>query len=74
MKNFYKVYDDEGRNIQIETWLNGAELLNDSYLNKGTAFSIDERKEFDLTGLLPPAIKSLDEQEKKFLFKISTPK
>jgi malate dehydrogenase (oxaloacetate-decarboxylating) len=49
--------------MKFETWLTVAELLNDSYLNKGTAFSIDERKEFDLTGLLPPAVKSLDEQE-----------
>jgi malate dehydrogenase (oxaloacetate-decarboxylating) len=37
-------------------------LLSDSLLNKGTAFSEQERDEFELHGLLPPRVATLDEQ------------
>jgi len=38
------------------------DLLERPELNKGTAFTKDERKKFGLDGLLPPQIESLDEQ------------
>jgi len=38
------------------------DLLERPELNKGTAFTKDERKKFGLDGLLPPQIQSLDEQ------------
>lgn len=37
-------------------------ILNDPFLNKGTAFTQEERKELDLIGLLPPYIQSIEEQ------------
>ncbi|WP_329295529.1 NAD-dependent malic enzyme [Streptomyces pseudovenezuelae] len=40
----------------------GAALLADPLLNKGTAFSSEERAELGLEGLLPPAIQTLGEQ------------
>jgi malate dehydrogenase (oxaloacetate-decarboxylating) len=40
----------------------GVDLLNRPGLNKGTAFSEDERSELGLHGLLPPHLESLDEQ------------
>jgi malate dehydrogenase (oxaloacetate-decarboxylating) len=40
----------------------GMDLLNRQNLNKGTAFTEEERKEFGLQGLLPPHIETLDEQ------------
>ena len=46
----------------IETPLFGYELLNDPLLNKGTAFSEQERDAFELHGLLPPNIATLEEQ------------
>jgi malate dehydrogenase (oxaloacetate-decarboxylating) len=46
----------------IETALAGYELLNDPLLNKGTAFSDAERDEFELHGLLPPYVTTLDLQ------------
>jgi malate dehydrogenase (oxaloacetate-decarboxylating) len=46
----------------VTTALNGYELLADPRLNKGTAFSESERDAFDLHGLLPPNVATLDEQ------------
>ena len=40
----------------------GYELLADPLLNKGTAFTEAERDAFDLHGLLPPSIGTLEEQ------------
>ena len=46
----------------VTTPLSGYQLLADPLLNKGTAFSEAERDAFDLHGLLPPNIGTLDEQ------------
>jgi malate dehydrogenase (oxaloacetate-decarboxylating) len=40
----------------------GVDLLGTPALNKGTAFTEEERTEFGLQGLLPPHVESLDEQ------------
>ncbi|QDV20760.1 NAD-dependent malic enzyme [Gimesia panareensis] len=40
-------------------------LIEDPLLNKGTAFSEDERSEFGLVGLLPPHIDTLEEQTER---------
>jgi malate dehydrogenase (oxaloacetate-decarboxylating) len=42
--------------------LSGFDLINSPRLNKGTAFSDHERDVFDLHGLLPPHVGSLDDQ------------
>jgi malate dehydrogenase (oxaloacetate-decarboxylating) len=47
---------------EVVTPLGGYHLLADSFLNKGTAFTDKERDEFELHGLLPPRVASLDEQ------------
>jgi malate dehydrogenase (oxaloacetate-decarboxylating) len=46
----------------IETDRYGYDLINIPLLNKGTAFSEDERTRFRLHGLLPPHVGTLDEQ------------
>ncbi|KAJ7040251.1 hypothetical protein C8F04DRAFT_1230938 [Mycena alexandri] len=42
--------------------LRGEELLNNPRFNKGTAFTVAERKAFGLTGRLPSKVNTLDEQ------------
>ena len=42
--------------------LSGFDLINSPRWNKGTAFSDQERDAFDLHGLLPPHVGTLDEQ------------
>src|ERR1700751_1913071 len=46
----------------IATTPRGTAILDTPLLNKGTAFSADERTELGLNGLLPPQATTLDEQ------------
>lgn len=51
-----------GLDQSIETSLSGVDLINQPLLNKGTAFTEDERHEFRLHGVLPPNVGTLEEQ------------
>jgi malate dehydrogenase (oxaloacetate-decarboxylating) len=51
----------------VRTALSGYELLNDPLLNKGTAFIEAERDVFELHGLLPPHVATLDYQVQRRL-------
>jgi malate dehydrogenase (oxaloacetate-decarboxylating) len=48
-----------------ETKVRGLAVLSSPVLNKGTAFTADERKTLGLTGLLPPDISTLEAQVKR---------
>lgn len=48
--------------VPIETSLTGQLLLDNPLLNKGSAFSQDERREFGLLGLLPLHSSTVEEQ------------
>ncbi len=51
--------DEDGR---LHTTLRGRQILSYPRLNRGTAFSYAERHDLGLTGLIPPAHVSLDQQ------------
>src|SRR5271169_5224040 len=55
---------DGGMMIQPAT-PRGIALLEDPILNRGTAFTLNERVALDLDGLLPPVVETLDQQSRR---------
>nr|WP_321468746.1 NAD-dependent malic enzyme [uncultured Desulfobulbus sp.] len=51
----------------LATLPTGIALLRDPNLNKGSAFTLEEREALGLTGLLPPRVHTLDEQVQRIL-------
>ncbi len=58
---FYRV-DESG---EFETAARGFDVLRTPQLNKGTAFTHEERRALDLTGLLPPAVLTIEQQAER---------
>jgi len=59
------VYDEElkeRKQIRMANISSGIDLLREPTLNKGTAFTEEERKALGLEGLLPPYVSSLETQ------------
>jgi malate dehydrogenase (oxaloacetate-decarboxylating) len=50
----------------------GSSLLETPLLNKGSAFSEEERSHFNLTGLLPPRFETIDEQVERAYMQYSS--
>ncbi|NLQ55595.1 malolactic enzyme [Streptococcus mutans] len=48
------------------------DILNDPFLNKGTAFTMEERKKLGLIGLLPPHVQTLEEQAEQTYAQMQT--
>ena len=61
----YLRWKDEDGTYFRPVSLTGAALLNDRTLNKSTAFTEQERIDFDLVGLLPPMVQTFDAQLKR---------
>jgi len=59
---FKQVKEPSTGQMWIETPLCGKALLNTALLNKGTAFTLEEREMFGLLGKLPSRVETLDEQ------------
>lgn len=53
-----------------EVMIKGLDLLRDPLLNKGTAFTLEERRQAGLEGLLPPVVQSLAEQMDQVLYDV----
>jgi len=64
MKQFELKTDADGQKF-LETELSGLIITRLPLLNKSTAFSKEERAEFDLEGLYPPHVSSLAEQRNR---------
>ena len=60
--NFRPLVDHETGERYLPVAKRGDALLHDPFLNKGAAFSRDERRAFGLRGLLPDHIPTLEEQ------------
>ncbi|HKA90853.1 MAG TPA: oxaloacetate-decarboxylating malate dehydrogenase [Haliangiales bacterium] len=54
---YFHIHDD-----RIEVDLDGIALLRLTLTNKGTAYTLEERRALRLEGLLPPAVSTLDQQ------------
>ncbi|XP_074778841.1 NADP-dependent malic enzyme [Athene noctua] len=52
---------DTGRRLQV-TMKRGYEVLRDPHLNKGMAFTLEERQQLNIHGLLPPCFLGQDAQ------------
>jgi malate dehydrogenase (oxaloacetate-decarboxylating)/malate dehydrogenase (oxaloacetate-decarboxylating)(NADP+) len=61
----YKMLTDENGQIVIEVDFDGFEILHNPILNKGSAFTREERRLFNMDGFLPPAVCSLEEQAER---------
>ncbi len=55
--------------MTLHTRKRGSDVLNDPSLNKGTAFTAEERDRLHLRGLLPPRVFSIEEQAQRVLEK-----
>ncbi len=56
------LYDDFGCPKEIEVAQRGFSVLTNPYVNKGSAFDPEERRLLGLEGLLPPAVRTLEDQ------------
>ncbi|HIJ79541.1 MAG: NAD-dependent malic enzyme [Desulfobulbaceae bacterium] len=55
-------YDDFGKTREIMVYSRGLGVYENSYTNKGTAFTLAERNLLDLHGTLPPGIRTMAQQ------------
>jgi malate dehydrogenase (oxaloacetate-decarboxylating)(NADP+) len=58
-------------NVEGKTTVGGVQVIHDPFLNKGTAFTEEERDSLRLRGLLPPRVLSMDIQVKRVLDNLS---
>jgi malate dehydrogenase (oxaloacetate-decarboxylating) len=65
MRNYHLLAGQSNGRRRLETSVTGSALLGDPVLNRDAAFTMQERKELDLVGLLPSAVTTLDEQVKR---------
>lgn len=65
MKKFRELLDQHHKILSLETGLSGKLLLTTPELNKGSAFTHQERVQFNLVGKLPAHVETLEEQAKR---------
>ncbi|MBU0945931.1 MAG: NAD-dependent malic enzyme [Proteobacteria bacterium] len=65
-------YDEYGNTREILVYSSGATVGNISFVNKGTAFTLSERKRMGLEASLPPAVRSLEHQVENSRIKVNS--
>lgn len=61
--NLYRFkYDEYGNTREIIVYAGGSSARSCSYINKGTAFSLEERNLLNLEATLPPGVRNLEGQ------------
>ena len=71
-ENLYRFkYDEYGNTREIVVYANGASASSCSYINKGTAFSKEEREQLGLQASLPPGIRNLEAQIENSRLKVN---
>ncbi|MDP3478598.1 MAG: NAD-dependent malic enzyme [Desulfoprunum sp.] len=55
---------------RLNNFPTGFTLIRDPALNKGTAFTLEEREALGLNGLLPPRVHTIDEQVERVLWNL----
>ncbi|WP_117238274.1 NAD-dependent malic enzyme [Thermus sediminis] len=65
VSRYYNVKRDEKGERYLEPYVRGFLLLRLPLLNKGTAFTEEERRALGLEGLLPPYVNTLGEQKER---------
>ncbi len=62
MQDITNAYQTNEEEVVVETTLSGQRLLENPLLNKGSAFSEEEREAFNLLGLLPAYVAQMEDQ------------
>ena len=67
----YRPTRDANGQLHLQVSARGAELLRDPLLNKGSAFTAEERRAFGLDGLLPGQYNTIEQQAKRIIAEIN---
>jgi malate dehydrogenase (oxaloacetate-decarboxylating) len=69
-KGYEFVYDQYGNTREIKVYNRGIGVHGNNYVNKGTAFSYEERRDLGIDGTLPPAVRPFEQQVRNSLRKV----
>jgi len=69
-RSYLLKYDEYGNTREIYVYSSGTALSGNSFINKGTAFTLEERDKLGMTGMFPPAVRSLDTQVENSRIKV----
>lgn len=63
-------FDEYGNTREVYVYGGGSAVVGNSFINKGTAFTHDERDCLGLTGMLPPSVRGRDKQVENSRIKV----